>query len=809
MNNQISRNLPVPYFSQRENIYPWYKRDKLSNGKDALGNSIPNPNACKILYWTNEDEKNNPNHKKDHPQAQKPLFGSSCNITCIAMILHYLGVTELKPDDLMKLVFETKDERASKMIEDMKLDPTLPLESDIIEQNTFGRAFVNSFFNNKGVNCNVDFQFSLDNKMEKAIASGMPFILRVGTLKGKLNFETDQQLEDFLTEITIYQMRRVDMGTGFTWKDFCDDKKSFDNSKSIRDSAESTSEDKKKASDQIDEMRARYANALLAPGIGHFVVVRGYGNDEVIINDPWGEPQRDDSGSITLSSGSGMWYYYSSEHSSPFGENIKIKIDEFKRRYRDDGNSYAWFFTKTPMWDFVYPNTIPYNNKPELHDYLPCYNSEESFFGGFPARKALTWHTGIHIKGDRTPIRTIGPGQVIAARIRDSAADEAIILNGSRCFILIKHQVIVDGEIKDFFSQYYHLWPIYKLDKMLEDYPFGDAYDCPEWLEQLISRCYNRGISNTDCPVFKKSNGELVRNLSRSQQIVIKEKGEMEIEDEILPVVFFKMDGEEVFSPVDFFGTIFYSSDEEKDIYREKIEQLCLGEIAFFDDLPEDDSIVEIGMGEEIGRSGWFNGYQTLQNPLTITADENNEEQADYGKLQKMFHWEIFSNENITGQPVVEESCSSENLLNAKDVIEKLQKANALRDGIFEMLEDDGMITNEEFYNFCQIPQVKSDLANFTIKGLSEWSNKVNWETAYDKAIGFNKFGQKVAINRAFSFFSTQRYIEAFRDPHNWFNERMIEAMKPQKQDLFDEGTAYFYHPVRFLKWLLDNNWGS
>jgi uncharacterized protein YvpB len=82
MSEPWKRNLPVPYFSQRENKYLWqqiateditYKGKSVKEG-EAFGDFVS-------LAW------------------------SSCNITSLCMILHYFGITDDTPDQMMEKFF--------------------------------------------------------------------------------------------------------------------------------------------------------------------------------------------------------------------------------------------------------------------------------------------------------------------------------------------------------------------------------------------------------------------------------------------------------------------------------------------------------------------------------------------------------------------------------------------------------------------------------------------------------------------------------------------------------------------------------
>ena len=83
----ILRNLEVPYFSQRNNQTVWNEKYPVdTNEVDSEGNSL----AGKLLPKGKTDSK----------------AKNSCNITCLAMILHYFGVTSDTPDEMMRKVFE-------------------------------------------------------------------------------------------------------------------------------------------------------------------------------------------------------------------------------------------------------------------------------------------------------------------------------------------------------------------------------------------------------------------------------------------------------------------------------------------------------------------------------------------------------------------------------------------------------------------------------------------------------------------------------------------------------------------------------
>ena len=81
MSNQDSifykRNLAVPFFTQRDNTYVWQQIDIDSNLKKG---------------------------------SKYPMAWRSCNITSLCMILHYWGLTEETPNQMIEKVFSKPKE---------------------------------------------------------------------------------------------------------------------------------------------------------------------------------------------------------------------------------------------------------------------------------------------------------------------------------------------------------------------------------------------------------------------------------------------------------------------------------------------------------------------------------------------------------------------------------------------------------------------------------------------------------------------------------------------------------------------------
>ncbi|MBP3607130.1 MAG: hypothetical protein J6J11_02260 [Treponema sp.] len=73
----MSVNLAVPFFSQRENSYIW-KQKYETDPKNKTG---------KVIHSKGEIVNN----------SEVKLWDGCCNITCLAMVLNYLGVTQDTP----------------------------------------------------------------------------------------------------------------------------------------------------------------------------------------------------------------------------------------------------------------------------------------------------------------------------------------------------------------------------------------------------------------------------------------------------------------------------------------------------------------------------------------------------------------------------------------------------------------------------------------------------------------------------------------------------------------------------------------
>ena len=96
------RNLPVPFFSQREVRYEW---QRLANNRDTnpqgrAGENITVANPARGIQAGF--------HYADHEIGYPiPLEGAICNIVSLAMLLHYYGITDDSPQEMLNKFFTT------------------------------------------------------------------------------------------------------------------------------------------------------------------------------------------------------------------------------------------------------------------------------------------------------------------------------------------------------------------------------------------------------------------------------------------------------------------------------------------------------------------------------------------------------------------------------------------------------------------------------------------------------------------------------------------------------------------------------
>jgi hypothetical protein len=102
------RNLPVPYFNQRNNSYRWQYVDIETN---------------KTYKWDGKDA----------------IATDTCNVTCLAMVLNYLGVSRDTPDEIMRKIFEPSAGDSAELAKKKKTPINLKVMKVFIPVNFLGK----------------------------------------------------------------------------------------------------------------------------------------------------------------------------------------------------------------------------------------------------------------------------------------------------------------------------------------------------------------------------------------------------------------------------------------------------------------------------------------------------------------------------------------------------------------------------------------------------------------------------------------------------------------------------------------------
>ncbi len=152
MSESWKRNLPVPFFSQRENKYQWQRIDTVGN---KIGLSVS-------LAW------------------------QSCNITSLCMILHYFGITNDTPYEMTRKFFEISDFTNHDLPAKPKFTHDLRHEANGYDKLGYGRflkEFVEKAYNIPEQYITHTSRSMLLADIKKKIASGYPVWISFGPLQ--------------------------------------------------------------------------------------------------------------------------------------------------------------------------------------------------------------------------------------------------------------------------------------------------------------------------------------------------------------------------------------------------------------------------------------------------------------------------------------------------------------------------------------------------------------------------------------------------------------------------------------------------
>lgn len=780
MNNIKFRNLEVPYFSQRGNIRSWKRRYTEKESIDLTGDDL--------LTGTIDE------NKESVSMAQQ-----SCNVTSLAMVLHYLGTTENTPDEMMRKVFSPTDEEKKKYTkEQMNLvEQTYGAKGDeFFESPENMRNFAYRFY---GIDTEDQSFYSHDFEYVKNhVLAGYPVILSCGILRNYEGSSYDADAKagavtevfgknskiQYDSKISEYN-KTIEDGNKKLKEEITEEQKTATEKEiSTANTEKEKLESAYKTSKNYYLEKYRYH--------GHYVVVRGITEDSVILNDPWGKPviDKNGKGNYTL---------------NMIGDNISIPGDEFKKQYFESGKVWSCLVFKYKRWGFV-SRSDSFNT--ENKDFLDeCQKCEMFEFGGYPIKRSNLWHNGLHYSSRiGSSIYPIGPGQIVAARVvnRDSDTKEEP-LNGSRCFVLVKHQARVGTAgkevLKDFYSLYMHLKPVADLEEIADKYP--QKKSGIKWLDDLIyrSKDFRRLLLYITEPDFYEltdtEKKKPVGKLSKAGIILVDSVNQKDKK----VVFYYEVNGKvgKYWTTIDV-----YNAFEEKNrkVYENKINALKTGKIIYFNEkeLLDIDSMVEVSRSEPIGQMGTFGGY-------------------DCNHKKETLHLEIFSNDNIIQNPdtkgftVLKYAEMSAAICDREEMIKIFEDKKLYGNFVdnFLYLKEDGVISKDEMIKFYESEDGAKRFRNYICQHTSEWSDKINWESEFQKAKGvpnksFLSFLPPVKTTGEEFEGTLQEYVSNVYEPYKWFNQECINAMKTDEKNYFSQGKATFYHPAEFIQWLINND---
>ena len=482
------------------------------------------------------------------------------------------------------------------------------------------------------------------------------------------------------------------------------------------------------------------------------------------------------------------------------GDNVFLKQKEFDKQYFQDGHFYSCLTIKAKRWNFV-SRDPKYDiiNKDFLQN---CRDAEQFDFGGYPIKRSNLWYNGIHY-GNKigNKIYPIGAGQLIAARVvnKDTEKNEEP-KNGSRCFVLIKHQVIVAEKLQDFFVCYMHLKPIEDLGSYIQSSRKTNI----KWLDELIKRSKktNRiryGIENTEFYSLNDTEGKKsVGKLPSSGVFIVNDE-----KNEKGKIFFYYEKDNQINEYWLKSGGNIIANNDSNELYIKKLDELKKGKVVYFGDFNDKDSVrndsmIEVSNSVPIGFMGKYRGINC--NDAAIET----------------LHMEIFSNDIIINDIhnfiVIKETDIPANLraatamCNRKEMIRFFEDKKLYGKWSFLYLKEDGAITKHEMLTFYKSNEGAARFQDYIVQHMSEWSDKIDWEQAFEKAKGVSNKGLLTLLPKNEDFEETVReYVATVYNPYKWLTDDCVQAMSTTST-LLKKGYATFYHPARFIKWLYDNN---
>ena len=395
-------NLPVPFFTQRDNTYVWYYKHE----EDIV--------IKKVLY-----KKGFFVADAEGKEISKKIWDYSCNITCLAMVLNYLGVTKDSPYQMCEKIFAddypinpSKEKDFDRYISyRVKAGVKAEVGNECIESPEIISLIAKDIY--KVRNVYVGYHYTLED-VKKEVKAGYPVIVSCGIIRPSLEYL----------------------------------KKNY-----------GTDDENRKNAERSQSWEYR----------GHYIVICGFIRDEyILINDPWGKATNDENRLpqelINNMPNDGWGNYKNNINKGIYkGESIVITEEDFRRQYKNTFNSVVIVYER--RWRFPFDSIL--NNFIKIRDGLNQHfipnpievercNMLESNTSHFPLSTLSIPHNGIDYMVNRgTKIYSMGSGMVVAAKLCLGQNEE--LSNGSNCFVLIKHSVQIAEErlIKTFFILYF------------------------------------------------------------------------------------------------------------------------------------------------------------------------------------------------------------------------------------------------------------------------------------------------------------------------------------------------------------------
>jgi len=476
-------NLTVPFFSQRDNNYIWhYKREKDEEIKKKTF------------------KKGSPVTDSAGNEITSKIWDGCCNITCLAMVLNYLGVTQDTPYKMCQKIFA--DDYPSNPLKHADFDRYIKYRTD------------------SNVKASDGYECIENVNILKRIATDIYKVRNVYTSSSTYT------IDDIKKEIeTGYP---VIVSCGIT-----------------RPSSKWLENEMKNNSNPSDSTKSAY-NALQKDVNyeyhGHYIVVRGFTKEgNVIINDPWGKATNNAGripNELIENAPQDAWGYYSANiyDGTNKGENIIITKSDFERQYH--GKFWSVLIIYDRRWSFPFKDCLTNHIKIDEGSqkrYIPdpvqveaCYKLQTSGVY-YPITSTCKPHNGIHISnGKYSPFYSIGSGMLVAAKLCNKKNE--IINNGSNCFILVKHQIqlpkkYVDSftEVKTFFCLYNHIKPIQFTDEDFSKIRFLNELSNERDKDKEKKSYFDSSNGNNLTNVLQEEAKEKIEKLMSGETVIFNE----------------------------------------------------------------------------------------------------------------------------------------------------------------------------------------------------------------------------------------------------------------------------------------------